>query len=118
MHMLCSAYCSEVIPGKITSRTEDPVRRRSLQIALAFRFVTRPAHSVGGYLCEGSVCASRSASLGNVSISSLGRVGRLSSTGLGGLSVFWTASHRSLGDCASCEHVLGVFVARVEVRKA
>ena len=83
--MLCSAYCSKVIPGK---NTTEP-RIRSGAVALEFPFVTRPAHSVGGYLWEGSARASRSASLGNVSISSLGRVGRLSSTRLGGLSASW-----------------------------
>lgn len=89
-HCICFArlIAARCYQAKYDS-TEDPVRRRSVQIALAFRFVTRPAHSVGGYLWEGSARASRSASLGNVSISSLGRVGRLSSTRLGGLSASW-----------------------------
>ena len=69
-HCICFArlIAARCCQAKYDS-TENPVRCRSVQIALAFRFVTRPAHSVGGYLWEGSA---RPLPLGNVSTSRSG----------------------------------------------
>ena len=40
--------------GDTRQKTTTEPKIRSGAVALEFPFVTRPAHSVGGYLCEGS----------------------------------------------------------------